>query len=140
MSTLESPSAGAVTEQELIDRAHALKPLLARNAKDADEGRRIPDENIAALREAGLFRITVPRRASAATRCRSRRSSRSRPRSARPAGRPPGSPTLTNVCGWFAGLYPDQAQQDVWGADPDARVCGVLAPQRRHAKVDGGYE
>src|SRR4029079_4172004 len=34
MSTLESPSAGAVTEQELIDRAHALKPLLARNAKD----------------------------------------------------------------------------------------------------------
>ena len=33
----------------------------------------------------------------------------------------------------------DQAQQDVFGADPDARVAGVLAPSPDVEKVDGGY-
>ena len=39
----------------------------------------------------------------------------------------------------FVGLLPDQAQQDVFGADPDARVAGVLAPSTDIEKVDGGY-
>jgi len=139
MSTLESPSAGAVTEQELIDRAHALKPLLARNAKDVDEGRRIVDENLAALEEAGLFRITVPRRfggdeVSLATKLAVSAA----------LGEACGSTawvtTLLNVCSWFTGLYSEQAQRDVWGADPNARVCGVLTPSAQARKVEGGYE
>ena len=33
-----------------------------------------------------------------------------------------------NVCGWLAGLYPEQAQRDIFESDPDARICGVVAP------------
>ena len=36
--------------------------------------------------------------------------------------------TLTNVCAWMVGLFPEQAQDEVFGADPDAKVSGVLAP------------
>jgi alkylation response protein AidB-like acyl-CoA dehydrogenase len=135
MSTL----AEAVTEQELIDRAHALKPLLARNAKETDEGRRVVEENIAALEEAGLFRITVPKRfggheASISTKLEVSAA----------LGEACGSTawvvTLLNVCSWFAGLFSDQAQQDVWGSDPSARICGVLTPSAQARKVDGGYE
>ena len=46
----------APSKQELVERAEALKPLLARNAAEAEETRRIPEENIAAIKEAGLFK------------------------------------------------------------------------------------
>ena len=131
--------AEVVTEQELIDRAHALKPLLARNAKETDEGRRVVEENIVALGEAGLFRITVPKRfggheVSISTKLQVSAA----------LGEACGSTswvvTLLNVCSWFAGLFSDQAQQDVWGSDPNARICGVLTPSAQARKVDGGYE
>lgn len=52
----------ASSTQELLERARALKPLLAGNAAQAEAEHRIPEENIAALDEAGLFEITKPKR------------------------------------------------------------------------------
>jgi 3-hydroxy-9,10-secoandrosta-1,3,5(10)-triene-9,17-dione monooxygenase len=37
---------------------------------------------------------------------------------------------LTNVCHWMASVLPDQAQQDIFGANPDAKVAGVLCSSR----------
>jgi alkylation response protein AidB-like acyl-CoA dehydrogenase len=48
--------------------------------------------------------------------------------------------TLTNVCAWMVGLFPQQAQDEVFGADPDAKVSGVLAPTATAEKVDGGWK
>jgi alkylation response protein AidB-like acyl-CoA dehydrogenase len=45
---------------------------------------------------------------------------------------------LTNVCTWFATLFSEQAQQDVFGANPKARVCGIFTPAQRCEPVDGG--
>ena len=122
---------------ELIARAAALRPLLERNAPQGDADRRIPEETIDALAEAGLFKITVPRRfggyevdirtkieVSAAV--------------AEGDGATGWIVALVNVCHWLAGLLRDQAQQDIFGADPDARVCGVLAPSPTTRRVDGG--
>ena len=36
--------------------------------------------------------------------------------------------SLINVCAWLAALFPERAQQDVWGPDPDAWIAGSLAP------------
>jgi alkylation response protein AidB-like acyl-CoA dehydrogenase len=47
--------------------------------------------------------------------------------------------SLINVCAWLAGLFPDRAQQDVWGANPDAWVAGSLAPHGDAKPVDGGW-
>ena len=46
--------------------------------------------------------------------------------------------SLINICNWLASLYCEQAQQEVFGADPDARVCGVLAPTAETRRSDGG--
>jgi 3-hydroxy-9,10-secoandrosta-1,3,5(10)-triene-9,17-dione monooxygenase len=45
---------------------------------------------------------------------------------------------LTNVCHWLVGLYHDDAQQEIFGADPAARVCGVLTPSIETRREEGG--
>ena len=135
MSVTETP----VTHEELIQRAVDLQPLLAKNAAQTELDRRVVEENIQAIREAGLFKITVPKRfggyevpirtkleVSAAL--------------AEGCGSTAWVTALTNVCNWMTGLLPDQAQQEVFGADPDARVAGVLAPSPEVEAVDGALD
>ena len=45
---------------------------------------------------------------------------------------------LMNVCSFFVALMNEQAQDDVWGANPDARIAGVFNPTAQTRKVDGG--
>jgi 3-hydroxy-9,10-secoandrosta-1,3,5(10)-triene-9,17-dione monooxygenase len=127
-----------VTPDELIRRATELQPLLTRNAGQAEADRRIPEENIQALREGGLFKLMVPRRLGGYET-----TIKTQLEVTAALGEACGSTAwvaaLTNVCAWFTGLFCDQAQQDVFGADPDARVAGVLAPSPDIEKVDGGY-
>jgi 3-hydroxy-9,10-secoandrosta-1,3,5(10)-triene-9,17-dione monooxygenase len=127
----------ASSTQELLERARALKPLLARNAAQAEDARRIPEENIAALDEAGLFKITKPKRFGGyevpfETKLKV---------SAILAEACPSTAwvvTLTNVCAWFTGLFSGRAQQDVWGDDARVRVCGVFAPTATSQREQGG--
>src|ERR1700728_4574754 len=61
----ESPAAlqeQSIPEQDLVSRALALGPLLARNAQKSEQDRRAHQENIDAIAEAGLFRLMVPKR------------------------------------------------------------------------------
>ena len=53
---LQMPSPDA-----LIDRAVSLVPMLRENATQAEQLRRLPDETIRALEDAGLFRMIQPR-------------------------------------------------------------------------------
>ena len=132
-STLELP-----TDAELIARARELKPLLAANAAQGETDRRVVEESIQALTEAGLFKISVPKRYGGyETSLRTMLDV-----SAEVAEADGGTAwvvTLINVCNWMVGLMPQQAQDDVFGADPDAKVSGVLAPTAQTRKVDGGW-
>jgi alkylation response protein AidB-like acyl-CoA dehydrogenase len=128
----------AVTPDELIQRAVDLQPLLAKNAAQTEADRRVVEENIQAIKDAGLFKLTVPRRfggyeASIATKLEVSAAL------AEACGSTAWVTALTNVCNWAVGLLPDKAQQDIFGADPDARVAGVLMPSTEIEKVDGGY-
>ncbi|MEV7995710.1 acyl-CoA dehydrogenase family protein [Streptomyces sp. NPDC086077] len=40
---------------------------------------------------------------------------------------------------WLACLFPDRAHEEVFGADPDARVTGVAAPTGVGERVEGGW-
>jgi alkylation response protein AidB-like acyl-CoA dehydrogenase len=124
--------------EEAVARAVALQSLLREHAARTEADRRIPQEVIDALVEAGLFKVAVPKRyggyeagmramldASAAV--------------AEGDGSAAWVVALTNVCAWLTGLFPEQAQDEVFGADPDARVSGVLAPTASTRKVDGGW-
>ena len=46
---------------------------------------------------------------------------------------------LTNVCNWLVGVFPEKAQDEIFGANPDARVSGVLTPSATTTKVPGGF-
>ncbi len=58
-----SVSSAGVTNREagLLERTRELVPLLRENAQRTEEGRRVVDENIEALTDAGVFRMTVGR-------------------------------------------------------------------------------
>jgi alkylation response protein AidB-like acyl-CoA dehydrogenase len=123
---------------ELVARARALQPLLREHAAQTETDRRVADECIAALGEAGLFKVSVPRRhggheatlrtmldVSAAV--------------AEGDGSAGWVVALVNVCNWLAGLFSEQAQDEVFGS-PEPRVTGVLTPTATTRKVDGGWQ
>jgi alkylation response protein AidB-like acyl-CoA dehydrogenase len=136
---MTTPAAPAQTDREtLFDRAASIRPILERNAEQTDALRRLPDENVRALRESGLCRLMVPRRFSGYET-----SIRTYVELTAEIGRGCGSTawvsSLINVCAWLAGLFPERAQQDVWGPDPDAWIAGSLAPHGEAVPVDGGW-
>ncbi|WP_410676826.1 acyl-CoA dehydrogenase family protein [Amycolatopsis sp. cmx-4-68] len=133
--TTEQP---AVTTEQLLTRIADIRPLLERNAAQGEADRRVIEESITALTEAGVFKIAQPRRyggyglpvramldVSAAV--------------AEADGGTAWVVALSNVCAWMAGLFSRQVQDDIWGANPDAKVSGVLAPTAETTKVDGGW-
>jgi alkylation response protein AidB-like acyl-CoA dehydrogenase len=127
----------AVTPEELIQRAVDLQPLLAKNAAQTEADRRVVEENIQAIKDAGLFKITVPKRLGG-YEVPIRTKIEVSAALAEGCGSTAWVTGLTNVCNWVVGTMSDQAQQDVFGADPDARVAGVLAPATDVEIVDGG--
>ena len=123
---------------ELVARVKELQPLIRKNAAQGEKDRRVVEESIQALTEAGMFKVAVPRRYGGyETSMRTMLDVSSAVAEA--DGGTSWVVTLTNVCAWLVGLFPEQAQDDVFGADPDAKVSGVLAPTSSTRKVDGGW-
>ena len=130
-TTAEFPAAPG-----LIERTRELLPLLRENALRTEELRRVADENIAALVDAGIFRMTVARRyggyesdletqyevlGAIATAC---------PSTSWVA-------TILTAMLWLAGMFPDEAQDEVF-ADPRVRVASVFSIGGAARPVDGG--
>jgi alkylation response protein AidB-like acyl-CoA dehydrogenase len=128
----------AVDRDALIARARAIRPVLERNAGQTDSLRRLTDDVVRALRDNGLCRLMVPRRFGGY-----QTSIRTYIDVMAEIGHGCGSTawvaSLVNVCEWLAGLFPTRAQQDIWGADPDAWIAGSLAPNGTAVAVDGGW-
>lgn len=122
----------------LLERIAAVRPILEKNAAQTEADRRVVEENITALRDAGTFKIMVPKRyggweASIRTKLEVSRAV------AMGCGSTGWVTALMNVCAYFTGCMNAQAQDDVWADDPDARIAGVLNPSATTKKVDGGY-
>ena len=124
-------------ETEFIERAAVLRPLLERNAARTEAERRVPDEIINALEDAGLFELMVPRRfgghaVSMETVLRV---------SAELAKGCPSTSwvqTLMNVSSWFATRSGHRLQEDIFNKTPKPRLCGGLMPSCDLRPVDGG--
>lgn len=133
-----SPSMTVLGPLELLARARDLKPLLSKNAATGEADRRVVEDSIQAMTDAGLFKLAVPKRYGGyETSMRTMLDV-----SAAVAEADGGTSwvlTLTNVCAWLTGLYPVRAQDDVFGTDPEAKVSGVLTPTAETLKVDGGW-
>ncbi|MFJ9173714.1 acyl-CoA dehydrogenase family protein [Streptomyces sp. NPDC102360] len=133
-----SPEDQAADRAALVARAAELRPLVRQHSARTEADRRVPQEVIDALADAGLFKTAVPRRYGgheAGVKAMLDVSAQV----AEGDGSTAWVVTLVNVCAWMTGLFPQQAQDDVFGANPDARVSGVLAPTSTTRKVEGGW-
>ncbi|MEU3192698.1 acyl-CoA dehydrogenase family protein [Streptomyces sp. NPDC006992] len=120
-----APPAAPLPEGELLARAEALVPTLWEDADETDRGRRLTDRGIDAITGQGLMRLlTPPRLGGHGTGVRTLLDvatalGRGCPSAAWVTG-------VLNVGNFVASLFPEAAQDDVWGDDPDARTAQVL--------------
>ena len=122
----------------LIDRAKQLASGFKERADEARRKRTLPSENIAAMQEAGFFRSLQPKRWGGyeihpndffaihriiGAAC-------------------PASGWVLSVVGvhnWQLALFPLEAQEDVWAADPRTLIASSYMPVGKVQKVDGGF-
>jgi 3-hydroxy-9,10-secoandrosta-1,3,5(10)-triene-9,17-dione monooxygenase len=121
-----------------IERARGLVPLLRAAADAAEADRRMSAETMAALVEADLFRLVQPLRfgghqLGAATFVRAMIEI------ARGDGSAGWITSLTAGHTKWAGFFPLDGQEEMYGAGGDLRFPLVVAPQGRAVPTDGGY-
>jgi 3-hydroxy-9,10-secoandrosta-1,3,5(10)-triene-9,17-dione monooxygenase len=124
---------------ELLARAEALVPVLRERAGRTEELRRLPDETIDDLHKSGLFRILQPRRVGG-----SELPFRSIVELVSVIARGCGSTAwvLANLAAhhWLLGMWPQRAQDEIWGQSPDNLIGSALIfPRGRARRVEGGY-
>lgn len=128
-----------VSLEQVLARSRELVPALRARAAQGEAERAMLAETEADLHRAGLFRIVQPRRwggmeldflslvdvpAELARGCAS---------------------TAWNVGNlaihhWTLALYDERAQEEVWGANPDALIAsGIAFPQGRGRRAEGGF-
>lgn len=120
------------------DAVRDLLPGIRERAGQADEQRRVPAESIAELIGAGVFRMLQPKRYGGLETEPLRFYEVVRD----VAGACGSTGWVAGVVGvhpWQLGLFPEAAQDELWGADPDALVSSAYAPVGRLLPVEGGF-
>jgi 3-hydroxy-9,10-secoandrosta-1,3,5(10)-triene-9,17-dione monooxygenase len=127
-----------MTPDEYLERVRSLLPAVRERIPHAEKLRRFPDESFKDFQEAGLFRCMQPKRYGGYE--------------LDPAIFYQAVMEVGAVCGssawilgvvgvhnWHLGLYPPQAQEDVWSKDTGVQVSTSLAPTGTVERVDGGF-
>ena len=125
--------------ETLVAAAQALQPKLRERVAKADRDAKVPDETVAEMKKAGLFRVLQPAayggyemnpetffdiQMTLARACMS-------------------TAWIYGVIGvhnWQLGLFDKQAQEDVWGADSNVLISSSYMPKAKVTRVDGGYK
>ncbi|OUS92301.1 3-hydroxy-9,10-secoandrosta-1,3,5(10)-triene-9,17-dione monooxygenase oxygenase subunit [Rhodococcus sp. NCIMB 12038] len=123
---------------EVLRSVRGLLPTIAECADKVDESRRVSEQVIRELGDAGLFKMLQPRRYGG---------TESNPVHFYEVVR-----AVSGVCGstgwlasvlgvhpWHLALFDDRAQHDVWGHDDSVLVSSAYAPVGRLVPVEGGY-
>ena len=131
--------------EEVLGNVRDLLPALADTAAETEGNRRVGDEAMSALVDAGLFRMMMPSRYSGLE--------------AMPVELFTAIRAISSACtntGWVAsslavgtwqvGLFDERAQEEVWGSDPDALIAsayqpvGRLQPEGDHYRLSGSWK
>jgi 3-hydroxy-9,10-secoandrosta-1,3,5(10)-triene-9,17-dione monooxygenase len=124
--------------QELIQNARDLAPVLQERAAQTEKLRRIPDETVKDLHEAHLFKVLQPKRYGGLE--------------LEPGAFYETAMALASGCGstgwvysilavhhWQMALFPEQAQEEVWGENPSTLISSSYAATGQVEVVDGGF-
>ncbi|NUT49829.1 MAG: acyl-CoA dehydrogenase [Saccharothrix sp.] len=132
MSTVVVPS-----REDLVRRVAEIAPVLRANAEWSVENRRLHEESVKALTDAGVFRMRVPRRYGGYES-----DALSMVEVGDQIAQADGSAAWVVACSWIStwalGMFPDSVQDEVF-ADPDVQVCTTIGAGAVTAvPVDGG--
>ncbi|MET8996888.1 3-hydroxy-9,10-secoandrosta-1,3,5(10)-triene-9,17-dione monooxygenase oxygenase subunit [Amycolatopsis sp. Hca4] len=124
--------------EQVIAGVRDLLPVLRDRAQDTEDARRVPEESVKALQEAGFFKLLQPKLHGGFE--------------ADPVSFYTAVKLIASACGstgwvasilgvhpWHVALFDAQAQQEVWGEDQDVRISSSYAPMGKAEVVDGGY-
>ena len=123
----------------LIEESRRLAPELAANAAEDDGLRRLSDRTWKSLLEGGFLRSLQPARFGGGEARlvefldASFELSRSSPSAGWVAG-------VIGVHPWQLALFPEEAQQEMWGSDPTRMHSSSYNPTGKAEKVPGGYK
>ena len=133
------PSFTDVSYDEAVLRARNLVPILRERAERAEQARILLPETVADLHRTGVLRALQPKRWGGMEldfqACFD---------VAYELGRGCASTAWTGVNllihHWMLALYDEQAQEEVWGGNPEVFIAsGVVPAQGQGRAVDGGY-
>ena len=138
MTKVADPSTAPIDAAEAVARARALAPRVAALAAEAEATRRVPPALVEAIRASGLVRMLTPRRFGghelpfdafiAATI-----------EIARADASVGWCFSFMNIHSWLLAGFPEQAQAEVWAADPDIGIANVNMAVGQVTPTDGGY-
>ncbi|HLZ60908.1 MAG TPA: acyl-CoA dehydrogenase family protein [Ktedonosporobacter sp.] len=114
------------TRTDLVRRASEIIPILQANASWHEQHRRLHDETIEAMAQAGIYRLRIPKRYGGYES-----DVQTVVEVLTEIGRGDGSSAWTGQLwlhgAWMVGLFPDAVQDEVFST-PDVRVCALLSP------------
>lgn len=128
-----------ITAEMLIQRARDMIPYLAANAAKAETDRKIPEETVKKMQEAGFFRVLQPKRwggyqmdpqvffeiqMALAEGCMS---------TAWIYG-------VIAVHNWQIALFDIKAQEDIWKNDTSVLIASSYMPVGKVTPVEGGFK
>ncbi|WP_433496299.1 acyl-CoA dehydrogenase family protein [Sphaerimonospora sp. CA-214678] len=138
MSVLVAPSSDHVapSREEMLKRACDLLPLIESKAQWSEDNRRLHDDVVEAMAEAGVFDMRRPLRYGG-YETDSRTLMDVIATLALADGSTAWNAAVWSISNWIACLFPDHVQDEVFAA-PGARVCAVLSPTGLAEPADGG--
>ncbi len=117
---------------------HTLEPLIRTHAEEAERNRHLSPPVVAALREAGLFRMYVPKTLGG-FEVSPPVLYRVVEEIARIDGSTGWCAFIGAVIGVFGAFLPDAVAEQLFGSDPNAIFAGALFPPGTATVCDGGY-
>ncbi|GAA4738077.1 flavin-dependent monooxygenase [Gordonia alkaliphila] len=125
--------------QQVLENINALLPELAQRAQATEDARRIPDEVVEMLVDAGFFKLMQPEQwggyqVDPVTFYEAVR------RIGTACGSTGWVAGIIGIHNWHLALFDQQAQEDVWGSDPNTRISSSYAPMGAGEVVEGGYK
>lgn len=123
---------------KVLEAVTDLLPGLRARASAAEQARRVPAESIAELKDAGVFSMLQPRRyggleadpvefyevvKAVASAC----------------GSTGWVASIVGIHPWQLALFPERAQDEVWGTDTGTLASSSYAPTGKLTPVEGGF-
>jgi len=136
--TAQPSAKNAPSLAELAQRALPLVPDIAARAADCEAQCRVPEESVAAFKATGLHKTMQPARYGGYEL-----SFAPMVETSYAVGQACASSAwvfgLYMAHNWLGALFPKEAQDEIWGEDPDAVISGSYAPIGKATPVEGGY-